>query len=132
MTQRAQRRHKKGTKNNHSKNESIGLVNNNKDTLIIPPRGKRTKPIIISCNFLKKQSKKEEREQNEALLKLFSSLIYGFSPPQFLQPGVDVRHTSLLYFLKSMGLKRRGTRHNLTVHIPDDFPIGAIASIPTE
>ncbi len=55
-------------------------------------------------------------------LKLFSSVIYGFSPPQFLQPGVDVRHTSLLYFLKSKGLKRRGTRHNLTVHIPEDFP----------
>jgi N-acetylglutamate synthase-like GNAT family acetyltransferase len=55
-------------------------------------------------------------------LKLTSFVIYGFSPPQFLQPGVDVRHTSLLFFLKSMGLKQRKPRNNLTVQIPKEFP----------
>jgi len=55
-------------------------------------------------------------------INMFSSMVYGFSPPQFLQPGVDVRHTSLLFFLQSMGLKRRKPRHNLVVQIPKEFP----------
>ena len=55
-------------------------------------------------------------------LNLLSSVKYGFSPPQFMEPGVDVRHTSLIFFLQSMGLNQRNPRKNLTVHIPSDFP----------
>lgn len=55
-------------------------------------------------------------------LNPLSSVLYGFSPPQFMQPGVDVRHTSLLFFLQSMGLNQRNPRKNLTVHIANDFP----------
>jgi GNAT superfamily N-acetyltransferase/predicted GNAT family acetyltransferase len=54
-------------------------------------------------------------------LNPLSSILYGFSPPQFMEPGVDVRHTSLIFFLQSMGLNQRNPRKNLTVHIPDDL-----------
>jgi len=65
---------------------------------------------------------KELIKRSKPYLNVISSVVYGFSPPQFLQPGVDVRHTSLLYFLQSMGLKRRHIRQNLTIRIPNNFP----------
>lgn len=64
---------------------------------------------------------KELLKRARQSLNIFSSVTYGFSPPQFLQPGVDVRHTSLLFFLQSMGLKRKKSRNNLTVHISKDL-----------
>ena len=93
-------------------------------------KGYLKKNLIIKAFIIDKEFRRkrigtrlytELISRSKPSLNLFSSVKYGFSPPQFLQPGVDVRHTSLLFFLQSMGLRRRKPRHNLTVQILKDF-----------
>lgn len=42
---------------------------------------------------------------------------FGASPPRYWTPGVDVRHTSLLFFFEKHGFKRKGQRQNLSVDL---------------
>ncbi|MFX0058991.1 MAG: GNAT family N-acetyltransferase [Candidatus Hodarchaeota archaeon] len=44
-----------------------------------------------------------------------ASIYYGDSRPNYWQPGVDLRHTSLFFFLKKHGFKTHKMRYNLTV-----------------
>jgi GNAT superfamily N-acetyltransferase len=44
----------------------------------------------------------------------YDDIRYGDSAPRYWQPGVDLRHTSLVFFLKKHGFLIRGTRYNLT------------------
>ena len=47
---------------------------------------------------------------------------YGESFPNYWQPGVDLRHTDLLFFLKKHRFEPEEPRFNLTVHL-DNFDI---------
>jgi len=49
--------------------------------------------------------------------KEITKVIYGPSIPEYWQPGVDVRDTSLYFFLKKHGFKSRETIFNLTVSL---------------
>ncbi len=42
---------------------------------------------------------------------------YGDSVPNYWQPGVDLRHTSLYFFLKKNNFRTRKMRQNLTVNL---------------
>jgi GNAT superfamily N-acetyltransferase len=42
-----------------------------------------------------------------------SFIRFGDSPPGYWTPGVDLRHTSLIYFLKKHGFKQFSNRYNL-------------------
>lgn len=44
-----------------------------------------------------------------------ASIFYGDSRPNYWQPGVDLRHTSLFFFFKKHGFKTHRMRYNLTV-----------------
>ncbi|MHA1265322.1 MAG: GNAT family N-acetyltransferase [Candidatus Helarchaeota archaeon] len=55
-------------------------------------------------------------------LPWYAYIYYGDCPPRYWQPGVDLRHTSLFFFLKKSGFKPHGLRYNLTCHIPSQFP----------
>jgi GNAT superfamily N-acetyltransferase len=47
-------------------------------------------------------------------VSFISSIYYGESRPKYWQPGVDLRHTSLYYFLKKNGFKKNHFRTNMT------------------
>jgi ribosomal protein S18 acetylase RimI-like enzyme len=47
-------------------------------------------------------------------LHWYDDIRYGDSSPRYWQPGVDLRHTSLIFFLKKHGFEIRGIRYNLT------------------
>ena len=47
-------------------------------------------------------------------LHWYDDIRYGDSAPRYWQPGVDLRHTSLVFFLKKLGFEIRGMRYNLT------------------
>lgn len=47
-------------------------------------------------------------------LHWYSSIRYGDSCPNYWMPGVDLRHTSLLFFLKKNGFVKKRMRTNLT------------------
>ncbi|MFX0071264.1 MAG: GNAT family N-acetyltransferase [Candidatus Hermodarchaeota archaeon] len=49
--------------------------------------------------------------------KNISLMSYGDAIPNYWQPGVDLRHTDLLFFLKKNRFKHQETRFNLTVHL---------------
>jgi len=49
--------------------------------------------------------------------KKISEIFYGASIPNYWQPGVDVRHTSLLFFLKKHGFKFHRPIFNLTASL---------------
>lgn len=57
-------------------------------------------------------------------LPLSASIFYGESRPNYWQPGVDLRHTSLFFFLKKHGFKTQRIRYNLTV------PLQNIQNVP--
>ena len=46
-----------------------------------------------------------------------TQIIYGPSVPDYWQPGVDIRNTSLYFFLKKHGFKSRRAIFNLTVNL---------------
>ncbi len=46
-----------------------------------------------------------------------ASIRFGDSPARYWTPGVDQRHTALIFFLEKMGFKRQGQRQNLTVDL---------------
>jgi GNAT superfamily N-acetyltransferase len=48
-----------------------------------------------------------------------SSISYGDCPPNYWQPGVDLRHTDLFFFLKKNGFKLKEIRQNLTVDLKE-------------
>ncbi|MFX1556824.1 MAG: GNAT family N-acetyltransferase, partial [Promethearchaeota archaeon] len=50
-------------------------------------------------------------------LKWGASIFYGDSRPNYWQPGVDLRHTSLFFFLKKHGFKTYRMRYNLTLSL---------------
>jgi GNAT superfamily N-acetyltransferase len=52
-------------------------------------------------------------------LSWLSSIYYGGSRPNYWQPGVDLRHTNLFFFLKKNGFKTHRMRYNLTVQLKD-------------
>jgi len=58
---------------------------------------------------------------NELLYRIkekgITQIIYGSSVPQYWQPGVDIRNTSLYFFLKKHGFKSLKARFNLTVSL---------------
>jgi ribosomal protein S18 acetylase RimI-like enzyme len=47
--------------------------------------------------------------------KGITQIIYGPSVPEYWQPGVDIRNTSLYFFLKKHGFKSHRAIYNLTV-----------------
>jgi GNAT superfamily N-acetyltransferase len=49
--------------------------------------------------------------------KGITRIIYGPSVPDYWQPGVDIRNTSLYFFLKKHGFKTRKAIYNLTVSL---------------
>jgi ribosomal protein S18 acetylase RimI-like enzyme len=49
--------------------------------------------------------------------KGITQIIYGPSVPEYWQPGVDIRNTSLYFFLKKHGFKSRRIIFNLTVSL---------------
>jgi GNAT superfamily N-acetyltransferase len=49
--------------------------------------------------------------------KSITQIIYGPSVPEYWQPGVDIRNTSLYFFLKKHGFKSHRTIFNLTVSL---------------
>lgn len=51
---------------------------------------------------------------NRAKDKDIPLMSYGDCPPNYWQPGVDLRHTSLYFLLKKFRFKPRDTRYNLT------------------
>nr|MDO8099118.1 GNAT family N-acetyltransferase [Candidatus Njordarchaeota archaeon] len=57
-------------------------------------------------------------------LHWYDDIRYGDSAPRYWQPGVDLRHTSLIFFLKKHGFEARGMRYNLTCSL------GAITKKP--
>jgi GNAT superfamily N-acetyltransferase len=57
-------------------------------------------------------------------LPLSASIFYGESRPNYWQPGLDLRHTSLFFFLKKHGFKTQRIRYNLTV------PLQNIKNVP--
>ena len=99
----------------------IGVIRNG----MLPIKQLTIKALFVAPSHRRKELGtnlfKELIRRAKPSLNSFSFVTYGFSPPQFMQPGVDVRHTSLIFFLESMGLKRKGPRTNLTVEIPEDL-----------
>ena len=59
---------------------------------------------------------------SRAKLKLpwYASIGYADCPPRYWQPGIDLRHTDLLFFLKKHGFKTHALRYNLTYVLDDD------------
>jgi len=57
--------------------------------------------------------------------KNISEIFYGASVPNYWQPGVDVRHTSLFFFLKKHGFKSHRPIFNLTAPLTEvrDKPV---------
>ncbi len=55
-------------------------------------------------------------------LRWRAQIRWGDCPPRYWQPGVDVRHTSLVFFLKNHGFKTHDTRQNLTVPLSTKIP----------
>lgn len=55
-----------------------------------------------------------------------AGIYFGDCPPRYWQPGVDLRHTALFFFLKKHGFKMHGMRFNLTYTLPDKVPTPAI------
>ena len=51
--------------------------------------------------------------------KNISEIFYGASVPNYWQPGVDVRHTSLFFFLKKHGFKSHRPIFNLTASLTE-------------
>jgi len=49
--------------------------------------------------------------------KSITQIIYGPSVPEFWQPGVDIRNTSLYFFLRKNGFKTHKPVFNLTVSL---------------
>ncbi|MHA1195011.1 MAG: GNAT family N-acetyltransferase [Promethearchaeota archaeon] len=48
---------------------------------------------------------------------LLSLISYGDSVPNYWEPGVDLRHTSLIFFFKKNRFRSYRLRQNLTVHL---------------
>ncbi len=57
--------------------------------------------------------------------KNISKIFYGASVPNYWQPGVDIRHTSLFFFLKKHGFKSHRPIFNLTASLTEvkDKPV---------
>jgi len=57
--------------------------------------------------------------------KNISEIFYGASVPNYWQPGVDIRHTSLFFFLKKHGFKSHRPIFNLTASLTEvkDKPV---------
>ena len=51
--------------------------------------------------------------------KEISEIFYGASVPNYWQPGVDIRHTSLFFFLKKHGFKSHRPIFNLTASLTE-------------
>ncbi len=64
---------------------------------------------------------KEIVKRARSKLPWYSNICYGDCPPRYWQPGVDLRHTALLFFLKKQGFKTHGMRHNLTYLLNHDI-----------
>jgi GNAT superfamily N-acetyltransferase len=56
---------------------------------------------------------------NRAQSEKCYEISYGNSVPNYWQPGVDLRHTSLYFFLKKHRFHRSKLRQNLTVNLED-------------
>ncbi len=54
-----------------------------KDTVVVPPQGRRKKPIIMRAKFLDNQSEYQVQEQNKTIAK------------HLLSFGLDKKHTGL-------------------------------------
>ena len=65
---------------------------------------------------------KEIMQRAKSKLRWRAQIRWGDCPPRYWQPGVDVCHTSLVFFLKNHGFKTHGTRQNLTVPLSTKIP----------
>ncbi len=64
---------------------------------------------------------KELTSRAKKRLSFFSRIRYGDSLPRYWEPGVDLRHTSLLLFLKKNGFKTHRIRLNLTCSLTGEI-----------
>lgn len=62
---------------------------------------------------------KELIRRAKSKLHFYSSIYYGDSRPNYWEPGVDLRHTALFFFLKKFGFKKGQFRLNLICHLKD-------------
>lgn len=83
------------------------------------------KAVLKTCLVDEKSRRKGigsemlEEILNRARNKRCTLISYGESLPNYWQPGVDLRHTSLLFFLKKFKFKTHRMRQNLTVWLND-------------
>jgi GNAT superfamily N-acetyltransferase len=56
-------------------------------------------------------------DQAKKIVSKKTEIRFGDSPPRYWTPGVDMRHTSLVFFLEKNGFKRKGQRLNLAVDL---------------
>ena len=86
----------------------------------------RTKNYCIKAFIVEKQFRRQgigrkilkeiiERAKNKN--ENINSINFGASPPNYWLPGVDVRHTDLVFFLKKNRFNLKETRQNLTISL---------------
>jgi GNAT superfamily N-acetyltransferase len=79
------------------------------------------KAIIVEKSFrrrgIAKSMLKEIIVRTKTKANNLSSISYGDCPPNYWQPGVDLRHTDLFFFLKKNRFKLKEIRQNLTVDL---------------
>lgn len=96
-------------------------TNNIIATLIAVNRTKNCciKALIVDKQFRRhgigKRMLKEIIDRAKTKNENISFINFGASPPNYWFPGVDIRHTDLLFFLKKNRFKLKETRQNLTV-----------------
>ena len=77
------------------------------------------KALIVDKQFRRrgigKRMLKEIIDRAKTKNENISFINFGASPPNYWFPGVDLRHTDLLFFLKKNRFKLKETRQNLTV-----------------
>jgi GNAT superfamily N-acetyltransferase len=56
-------------------------------------------------------------KQAKIIIPKRGEIRFGDSPPRYWTPGVDKRHTALIFFLEKHGFKRKGQRLNLVVDL---------------